>query len=132
MLRKLRPGKADKDKVETSLIEEFSYPKYGPGQLWETVAERARQKGADIRMGCRVSGLSVEGGRVTGVRYVQNGQESALAADIVISSMPIKDLVLGIPGARRTCGASPRGCLTAISSPWAAGAAAGAQKTRRI
>ena len=99
MLRKLRPGKGDKSKVETSLIEEFSYPKYGPGQLWETVAERARQLGADIRLGCRVTGLDVEDGRVKGVRYEEGGVERAQAADIVISSMPIKDLVLGIPGA---------------------------------
>ena len=69
------------------------------GQLWETVAERARQKGADIRLGCRVTGLTVEGGRVTGVRYEQDGQEHVQAADVVISSMPVKDLVLGIPGA---------------------------------
>ena len=99
MLRKLRPGKGDKSKVETSLIEEFSYPKYGPGQLWETVAERARQLGADIRLGCRVTGLDVEDGRVKSVRYEEGGVERAQAADIVISSMPIKDLVLGIPGA---------------------------------
>ena len=32
-------GKKDKTKVETSLINEFWYPKYGPGQLWETLAE---------------------------------------------------------------------------------------------
>ena len=99
MLRKLRPGKGDKSKVETSLIEEFSYPKYGPGQLWETVAERARKLGADIRLGCRVTGLDVEEGRVKGVRYEEDGVERAQAADVVISSMPVKDLVLGIPGA---------------------------------
>ena len=56
---------------------------------------RARQKGADIRMGCRVSGLSVEGGRVTGVRYVQNGQESAQAADVVIMNDDLTSVVAG-------------------------------------
>ena len=99
MLRKLRPGEGDHGKVETSLIEEFSYPKYGPGQLWETVAAQAAEKGVNICKGCRVTGLMVENGRVRGVRYEQNGKEHALEADIVISSMPIKDLVLGIPGA---------------------------------
>ena len=46
-----------------------------------------------------MTGLTVEGGRVTGVRYEQDGQEHVQAADVVISSMPVKDLVLGIPGA---------------------------------
>ena len=99
MLRKLRPGKGSQHKVETSLIEEFSYPKYGPGQLWETVAARAAKKGADIRKGCRVTGLAVGNGQINGVRYEQDGKEHTIPADIVISSMPVKDLVLGIPGA---------------------------------
>ncbi len=100
MARKMLPGGRQSAKeVETSLIEEFSYPKFGPGQLWETVAELAQQRGASLRMGCRVTGLRVEGERVTGVVYEQDGERHALEADIVISSMPIKDLVAGIPGA---------------------------------
>ena len=37
-------------KVETSLIEEFLYPKLGPGQLWETVAKKAKDSGVKIMM----------------------------------------------------------------------------------
>lgn len=80
-------------KVETSLIEEFIYPKYGPGQLWETVAEQITEMGGEIRMGCRVTGLQAANGRMTGVRYVHDGIEHVMAADILLSTMPVKDLV---------------------------------------
>ena len=128
MLRKLH-GKGDKSKVETSLIEEFSYPKYGPGQLWETVAERARQRGADIRLGCRVTGLTVEGGRVTGVRYEQDGQEHVQAADMVISFHAGQGS--GAGHSRRAGGhaAHRRGpALPRFCHRWPAGAAPGTQE----
>ena len=40
-----------KDKVETSLIEQYYYPKFGPGQLWETLADEVKKRGgsADVR-----------------------------------------------------------------------------------
>ena len=47
MLRKAT-GRKNAEKTETSLIEQFWYPKYGPGQLWETVAADAEQRGAQI------------------------------------------------------------------------------------
>lgn len=83
-------------KVETSLIEEFDYPKYGPGQLWELCAEKVKEMGGDIRMGCEVRKIRSSEGRITGVTYVQNGKETTLTGDIVISSMPVKDLVAGM------------------------------------
>lgn len=46
---------ARKGKVETSLIEEFSYPKFGPGQLWEVVAEEVEKLGGNIRYNTCVS-----------------------------------------------------------------------------
>lgn len=99
MLKKLRPGKTDKRQVETSLIEEFNYPKFGPGQLWETVAARVEEKGGAVRKGCRVTGLCTRGNTLNGVVYEQDGQTHTLEADVVISSMPVKDLVRGIPDA---------------------------------
>ena len=50
--------------VETSLIERFLYPKFGPGQLWETVAERVKARGARIMLEHRVVQLRHAGGRV--------------------------------------------------------------------
>ncbi len=48
--------------AETSLIEQFLYPKYGPGQLWERVASLIEENGGEIRMGWRVAGLHIETG----------------------------------------------------------------------
>ena len=56
MFGKLLPKK--NRHVETSLIEEFVYPKFGPGQLWETAAAEVEKLGGHILKGCRVIGLS--------------------------------------------------------------------------
>lgn len=96
MLRKLTGSSGE---VETSLIESFRYPKYGPGQLWESVAQRITARGGEIRMNACVTGFSMQGGRMTQVHFTQDGQAQSLPADIVISSMPVKDLVRGIPDA---------------------------------
>jgi len=79
--------------VETSLIESFSYPKFGPGQLWEKTAAKITGMGGDIRKGCKVIGVNNENGTIKSVTYERDGQAYTESADIVISSMPIKDLV---------------------------------------
>lgn len=87
----------DTTKVETSLIEEFDYPKYGPGQLWECAASDVRDMGGSIRLHSRVTKVTTENGKVKTVTYInENGEEVVLEADYVISSMPIKDLVEGM------------------------------------
>ncbi|MDE6594204.1 MAG: NAD(P)/FAD-dependent oxidoreductase [Oscillospiraceae bacterium] len=88
--------KGNNRKVETSLIEEFDYPKYGPGQLWEICAEKIREMGGDILTGCEVKSVLTEDGKVTGVVYVNGGEKVTLHGDIVISSMPVKDLAEGM------------------------------------
>ena len=89
-------GKKDR-KVETSLIEEFSYPKLGPGQLWDVTAEEIRKLGGTILTDAKVTRIHKdETGRLTGVSYEQNGTETYVDGDVVISSMPIKDLVAGM------------------------------------
>ncbi len=83
-------------KVETSLIEEFSYPKLGPGQLWDVTAEEIKKKGGTIITGAKVVKINKDGDHLSGVTYVKDGQEVTLEGDYVISSMPIKDLVAGM------------------------------------
>lgn len=88
-----------KGEGETSLIEQFSYPKRGPGQLWEQMAEEIRRMGGEIRLNTRVTGLALRSGRVEEV-LVQNaaGEKQRLAGDWFFSSMPVKDLVAAIEG----------------------------------
>ena len=77
-------------KKETSLIDEFIYPKKGPGQLWELMAEELRARGVDVRMGARVTGIETKGNAVCAVKLA-NGE--SVVCDAVFSSMPVKDLV---------------------------------------
>jgi len=90
-------GRKDEQATETSLIERFSYPKYGPGQLWECVADEVREMGGTIEMGCKVCGVTVgDNGALTSVTC-ENG--STFEADCVMSTMPLKDLVAAMPDA---------------------------------
>jgi len=84
--------------VETSLIEQFIYPKYGPGQLWETAAEEVKRMGGRILTDCRVSGINVSGENAVFLNYQNRGEEYRIEGDVFLSSMPIKDLVDGLSG----------------------------------
>ena len=87
-------GKKDSAKVETSLIEEFWYPKYGPGQLWEAVADRDEKLGCTILRHAEVVKVSERDERVASVTWRDaEGAEHVLEGDEFISSMPVKDLV---------------------------------------
>lgn len=92
VLQKLLPTK--NKHVETSLIEEFYYPKYGPGQLWETVAKRIEEKGGTILFGKEVVSFTQEDNRITSVVCADG---AILDADAVISSMPLNQLANALP-----------------------------------
>ncbi|MBR7092991.1 MAG: NAD(P)/FAD-dependent oxidoreductase [Clostridia bacterium] len=97
--------------VETSLIEEFYYPKYGPGQMWETMAEQIRLKGGQIRSGCPVVGVVPEGEGAR-ILFTEQGQTRTVWADAVFSSMPLCDLARALgdalpPSARDVAVALP-------------------------
>ena len=84
-------------KVETSLIEEFAYPKLGPGQLWELTAQDVQQMGGKIVMNAKVIRLiKDENNRITALVYEKDGKQFTVEGDLVISSMPVKDLVAGM------------------------------------
>ena len=85
-------GKSQKSK-ETSLIEQFWYPKFGPGQLWETCAEKCEKLGADIVKNARVTDVETKDNKIISVTYEKNGEKTVLPCDILVSSMAIKDLI---------------------------------------
>lgn len=83
--------------TETSLIEKFLYPKYGPGQLWEHVACLVKDKGGEVRLGWRVTKLHTRGNRIVAVDAVNRAGETAtIEADYVFSTMPIRELIRGL------------------------------------
>ena len=86
-------------KVETSLIEQFIYPKYGPGQLWEIVADDVSKMGGEINMSHKVTRINISGQRVVSVESsLADGTTSTTPCDYLLSTMPIKDLIAAIEG----------------------------------
>lgn len=92
-----RPSGLAQKQTETSLIERFLYPKFGPGQLWEHVADLVRAAGGEIHLGLSVDRLHVANGRVLSVEAIDStGQHSTYSGDYFFSTMPVRDLVRAI------------------------------------
>ena len=96
-------------KVNTSLIEEFKYPKLGPGQLWDVTASEIEKLGGKIIKCAKVTKIHKNSDNIiTGITYVDtkkredgifvpvDGTEKTIEGDYVISSMPVRELVAGM------------------------------------
>ncbi|MES2128932.1 MAG: NAD(P)/FAD-dependent oxidoreductase [Pseudomonadota bacterium] len=99
--KKLLPAKSGgvaQKGTETSLIEQFLYPKFGPGQMWEEVARRVETGGGEIHFMQDVCGIETEQGKVCAVTGVdrKTGIPFRVACDYVISSMPVRNLIAGM------------------------------------
>jgi len=90
---------AQKD-TETSLIEQFLYPKLGPGQLWEEVARQVEDMGGKILMQHDVKRIYTEDNKVTAVAAINHitGETSYLEGDYFFSTMPVQELIGGLDG----------------------------------
>ena len=88
----LLPRRNQKD--ITSLIEEFQYPRLGPGMMWERCRDLVEAQGSKVQMSTRVAKIRHEGGRaVSVVAEHDDGGTTEYSASAVISSMPINQLV---------------------------------------
>jgi len=87
--------KITQKETETSLIEKFLYPKYGPGQLWEEVARIVEERGGKIIIDHEVVGMVAENQCIkkAAVKNQATGEVSWLDTDLVFSTMPVKDLI---------------------------------------
>lgn len=83
-------------KVETSLIEEFKYPKLGPGQLWQVAAQEIEKMGGTIIKNAKVVQVHNQNKQIKSVVYVKDDENVEVNADYIVSSMPLKDLVAGM------------------------------------
>lgn len=89
-----RSTSLEQKNVETSLIEQFMYPKFGPGQMWEVVRDRVVEKGGVVHMGHAVTGITRDGTRITSVEATDtSGNKHTFACDYVFSTMPISELI---------------------------------------
>ena len=80
--------------VIKTLIEEFDYPRLGPGMMWRAVADRVIQAGGEVRIDCEVLRLLRDGNRLKAVVVRRAGNEETVEGTQFISSMPLSDLVL--------------------------------------
>lgn len=88
----LLPKRNQKD--ITSLIEEFQYPKYGPGMMWEVCRDKLVAGGSTVTMDSPVTKITHENGRATSVTVTAgDGTTQTLPCDEVISSMPMSQLL---------------------------------------
>jgi protoporphyrinogen oxidase len=84
--------------TDTSLIERFMYPKFGPGQLWEHVADLIRERGGEIHMGWKVDRIHCavdgEAKRVVSIEAVSaTGERQTFAGEYFFSTMPMREMV---------------------------------------
>jgi protoporphyrinogen oxidase len=91
----LMPSRNQKD--ITSLIEEFQYPKYGPGMMWETCRDKVVAQGSTVHMETKVRTIRHRDGAAYEVVAVHpDGSEATYACDHVISTMPFTKLLKGM------------------------------------
>jgi protoporphyrinogen oxidase len=81
--------------TETSLIEQFLYPKFGPGQMWDEVARRIREMGGEIHTGCRAGRLITDGWRVKAVETTgaTADRTETFEGDYFFSTAPVKEIM---------------------------------------
>ena len=81
------------NKKEISLTDEFFYPKYGCGQIWNVLANKIQKMGGEIIYGAKVTGLTKTDNRITNIIYQTKDGNYSINADYIISSASIKDLI---------------------------------------
>jgi len=84
--------------TETSLIEQFLYPKLGPGQFWEEVVKLIRNQGGEVHLGLDAIKLNTDDYRIISIEATDSKTKAtkAFKGDFFISSMPIRELVRGL------------------------------------
>jgi protoporphyrinogen oxidase len=80
------------DHIKT-LINEFQYPRFGPGQMWETAARKVEEMGGEVLMRHDVTRLETRNGRVVAVRARTPLGERRIEGDHFVSTMPVRHLV---------------------------------------
>lgn len=83
-----------KEHVETSLIEEFLYPKKGPGQFYEALAKEIENNGGKILLEHKLIKININNNIISSVTAIDSkNKEHIFECDNIFSSMPVKDLI---------------------------------------
>jgi protoporphyrinogen oxidase len=92
-LVKPRPGSGPKKDVIKTLIDEFDYPRLGPGMMWRRVKEIVEARGSEVRLGAEVEGIRHNAARVEALEVRKNGRLETLPGTDFISSLPLREVV---------------------------------------
>ena len=76
-----------------SLIDEFAYPRLGPGMMWQRFSERIAAAGGRVLLNAEVSALHHDSGLITAVEFRNGGAAGRIIPAHCISSVPIPKLV---------------------------------------
>jgi protoporphyrinogen oxidase len=89
-----RRAATNRGEVVTTLIDKFRYPRFGPGQMWERVAEISQEKGSPVLFGRSIERVKHDGDTITSVvtRTKLGDLEEHGGTDFV-SSIPIRELI---------------------------------------
>ncbi len=80
----------------TTLIEEFRYPRLGPGQMWERFASLVERRGIPVRLKERCEAIRHRDGRVESIAVLVNGCVREHRVDGVLSSIPLQELIFAL------------------------------------
>jgi protoporphyrinogen oxidase len=90
LLRRIRPRRPGRIKT---LIDEFEYPRLGPGMMWEAFRTDIERKGATVRLGALTRRIAHRNGRVEAVEVATNGCLETIPVAALVSTMPLRELV---------------------------------------
>ncbi|GAX60453.1 protoporphyrinogen oxidase [Candidatus Scalindua japonica] len=82
-----------KERIIKTLIDEFDYPKYGPGMLWEAISEYVQKKGTQVCRNTKVVGILCNNYKIDSIEVRQNGQNRLIHGSHFISSLPLRELI---------------------------------------
>ena len=87
-----------KKKVETTLIDSFLYPKFGPGQMYEEMAKKIQAGGGEIYLKHKLIAINHDNNKIKSVKIknLTNGDVFEKEVDVLFSSMPVKDLIFSL------------------------------------
>lgn len=78
------------------MIDEFQYPRLGPGQMWNRAKDRVLEMGGAVELNSRVVALFQENSRITSVKVEHDGQVQEVAGDFFLSTLPLRELVFAL------------------------------------
>jgi protoporphyrinogen oxidase len=92
-LIKSKNNSGSKKNVIKTLIDEFDYPKFGPGMMWKAVADHIQSNGSEVWAGAEAVGILTFNNRVEAIEVKRNGKTEVVSGTDFISSMPIREAI---------------------------------------